>query len=92
MRRGIESIIADLSEFKGEDVTVSDRLTTDGYFIAVKFSEKLPESEIAVVGGTNPPKEALDALGISLTDAPYFGVTSDFLRGAEWAIEQLRNR
>ncbi|URO01694.1 hypothetical protein 268TH002_1 [Bacillus phage 268TH002] len=92
MTRGIESIIADLSEFKGEDVTVSERLTSDGYYIAVKFSEKLPESKIAIVGGSKPPKEALDALGISLTDAPYFGVTSDFLRGAEWVIEQLRNR
>ncbi|MCY9083701.1 hypothetical protein MOE57_14615 [Bacillus inaquosorum] len=92
MSRGIESIIADLTEFKDEEVTVRERLTSDGYYIAVKFSEKLPESEIAIVGGTKPPKEALDVLGISLTDAPYFGVTSDFLRGAEWAIERLRNR
>ncbi|MED0799330.1 hypothetical protein P4T18_18130 [Bacillus inaquosorum] len=92
MMRGIESIIADLTEFKDEEVTVSERLTSDGYYIAVKFSEKLPESEIAIVGGTKPPKEELDALRVSLTDAPYFGVTSDFLRGAEWVIDQLRNR
>ncbi|QYG88339.1 hypothetical protein [Bacillus atrophaeus] len=91
MSRAIDSIIAGLSEFKDEDVTVRERITTDGYFIAIKFADGLPESEIEVVG-TRPPKEALDTLGRSLTDAPYFGVTGDFLRGAEWVIEQLRNR
>ncbi|MBS4162077.1 hypothetical protein GWP49_34030, partial [Klebsiella pneumoniae] len=45
-------------------------------------------SPIKIVG-EKPPKAAIDRAGRVLEDASFFGVTGDFLKGAEWAISLM---
>ncbi|MFP7377699.1 hypothetical protein [Bacillus paralicheniformis] len=89
MTQAIENITETLSRLKDDATVVKERITRDGYFVEIHFADNLPESPIEIVGST-PPKGAVDRLGRVFEDAPFFGVTGDFLKGAEWALKILR--
>ncbi|MCY1629413.1 hypothetical protein LG208_05835 [Bacillus paralicheniformis] len=88
MTKPLDLIIETLSDLKDETTTIRERMTTDGYFVEIRFAKELPESPIKIVG-EKPPKAAIDRAGRVLEDAPFFGVTGDFLKGAEWAISLM---
>ncbi|MCY8754818.1 hypothetical protein [Bacillus haynesii] len=89
MTQAIETITEKLSRLKDDATVVKERITRDGYFVEIHFADTLPETPIEIVG-SKPPKGAVDRLGRIFEDAPFFGVTGDFLKGAEWALKILR--
>ena len=87
----IAGLIENIKEVAKDSIYITEHVTTDKYNISIYFDEPLPESEIKIIG-VKPTEDSLKDVGMSLIDAPYFGVNSKFLEGAKWALEQLHQK
>lgn len=89
MSRRVDKTTERVRKLAEQAVVINERRTCDQYRLTLTFDEKLPEAGLEIVG-QKPSHEAIEHFAQSMGDAPYFGVTGDYLKGAEWALRKMR--